>query len=75
MTDVKVQTLTDLVQKYGKLFPEVLVDAVEPVYNFELEKVFNPVQLDKLRAISPCVQWEKMVRYQSGEDRFLDSNT
>jgi hypothetical protein len=51
MTDVKVQTLTDLVQKYGKLFPEVLVDAVEPVYNFELEKVFNPVQLDKLRAL------------------------
>ena len=51
MSQPTVQTLTDLVEKYGRLFPEVLKDAVEPVYNMKLDTVFKDDEIAKLQKL------------------------
>ncbi len=48
---MKPLPLADLVRNYGKILPEVLRDAVQPVYNFELDEVFSPGELDHLRTL------------------------
>ncbi len=45
---MKPLPLSDLVRNYGKILPEVLKDAVQPVYNFDLEEVFSPGELEYL---------------------------
>lgn len=43
--------LSDLVRNYGKILPDVLRDAVQPIYNFELESVFSPAELEHLKTL------------------------
>jgi hypothetical protein len=51
MNKIPVQPLTELVAQYGKLFPEVLADTVQPVYNFDLESVFDEDSLEYMQAL------------------------
>ncbi len=47
----KYQPLSELVRKYGKSLPDVLKDAVQPIYNFDMENVFDPGEIEYLEQL------------------------